>query len=355
MKDDELWTKQPLEIDVPADTVDGETGQRIPSGVIVFNEGRFTYSDASLSFYDIEGRAVINDAFYTANALPLGDVAQSVAIIDSLGYAVLNNSGKIYAFDLNTFELKGKITGLTSPRYILPISETKAYVTDLKAQRISIVDPQSFTVTGSISVRNTATVFKQHATEQMVRVGDTVFVACWSFDNTILVIDTKTDALVDSVTVGLQPNSIVLDKNDKLWVLGDGGFEGNPFGYEQPTLQCIDVRTLDIVYSYCFPLEDSPSELCMNGTADTLYFINKHVYRMPANLEATPSVCIQSTHTGSMYGGFYGLGVDPYRSEIYVADALDLSQAGVVYRYSSTIQPIDTFKVGVIPGGFCFR
>ncbi|MEZ5071811.1 MAG: hypothetical protein R2751_12850 [Bacteroidales bacterium] len=42
--------------------------------------------------------------------------------------------------------------------------------------------------------------------------------------------------MVDSVRVGIQPNSMVLDRWNTLWVLCDGGFEGNAFGHGLPGL-----------------------------------------------------------------------------------------------------------------------
>ena len=52
---------------------------------------------------------------------------------------------------------------------------------------------------------------------------------------------------------------------------------------------------------------------------------------------------------------YYGLGVDPVNSDVYVADAVDYMQSGVVYRLNATGEQIDKFTVGIIPNGFCFK
>ena len=65
----------------------------------------------------------------------------------------------------------------------------------------------------------------------MVQYGDYVFVNCWSYQNRILKIDTRTDEIVAELELGIQPTSLALDKNGKLWSVTDGGFEGKVFDY----------------------------------------------------------------------------------------------------------------------------
>ena len=49
------------------------------------------------------------------------------------------------------------------------------------------------------------------------------------------------------------------------------------------------------------------------------------------------------------------MAVDPLTSEGYVADAIDYVQHGVVYRFTARGAAVDTIRVGITPGSFCFK
>ncbi len=325
------------------------------AGVFIINEGNFMYDNASLSYYMIDSRQVINDVFYRSNQTPLGDVAQSMTIRNSLGYIVVNNSSKIYVININTFEYVGKIPGLMSPRYIHFISDNKAYVSDLYSGSVTVIDPQTFSITGYIDLGNPDPYHVRHTSEEFVQLGKYVYTNSWNYDNQIFVIDTETDQIVDSIYTLEQPNSMVIDKFDRLWVLCDGGFEGSPHGYSSPGLGCIRLDVRIAVLAFAFDHDSNPVELSISGTKDTLYFINKHVYRYILGQEDPPKVFIRSDHENNGTGGFYGLDIDPYSGDIYVADAIDQVRSGIVYRYKANGTLIDTFNVGINPGSFCFR
>ena len=51
---------------------------------------------------------------------------------------------------------------------------------------------------------------------------------------------------------------------------------------------------------------------------------------------------------------FYGLGIDPVNQDVYVSDAIDYVQNGIIFRYSSSGSLIHQFNSGIIPGAFLF-
>ena len=317
----------------------------LSKGLFIINEGNFMYGNSTLSFYDPLTRKVQNDLFYSVNSLPLGDVAQSMIIHDKLGYIVINNSGKIYVIDPSTGKYVGKITGLTSPRYIHFLNNGKAYITDLYAGKITIINPGSDQITGSIRTPGHA------STEQMVQWNDLLFVSCWSFDNTVLVIDTRTDQVVDSIKTGKQPAGLVLDKFNKIWTLCDGGWSKNGGAARAPILQRIDPSTRSIDKNFSLSSDAAPSRLAINGTGDSLLFINNGVWKIGVtqSLLSDRPFLVTGNHL------YYSLAIDPVSSEIYLSDAIDYQQRGIIYRYSTIGAKIDSFKTGIIPGSFCFK
>lgn len=320
-----------------------------PTGFFICNEGNFQYGNATLSFYDPASRRVENEVFFRANGFKLGDVAQSMTLHDGKLWIVVNNSHVVFAIDPTTFKVVGHIEDLNSPRYIHFVDDQKAYITQLWDNRIYIVNPKRYEITGYITVPGMSA--GSGSTEQMVQQGRYVYCNCWSYQNSIIKIDTATDEVVDELTVGIQPTSIVLDRYGKLWTLTDGGYEGSPYGYEAPALFRIDAATFAIEARYPFALGDAPGELQLNGAADTLYWINNDIWRMDAaasRLPAAPFLPYRDTR-------YYGLTVDPDGGDVYVADAIDYQQAGRVYRYDSRGRLVDEFNVGITPGAFCWK
>lgn len=313
-------------------------------GVFILNEGNFTFGNASLSFYDPLAAIVQNDIFYDANGFPVGDALQSMTILDSTGFLCVSNSGKVLVFDVNTFRHLHTISDLGAPRYFIPINPEKAYISDLWNNYLSIYNLEKKQVTGTVSLGNSS--------EMMILAGGFLFVNSWSYNNKILVVNPETDSLVDSIEVGKQPNSMVLDRDGKLWVLSDGGYPGSPYGQQVASLAKINPGSMEIEHTYWFDeLVYSPTYLQVNPAGDTLYFINEGLFRMCILDNVIPGkVFIEENGKN-----FYSCGIDPLSGDIYISDAGNFLSKGYVYRYNSSGILVDTFAVGLIPGGFCFK
>ena len=317
-------------------------------GVFIVNEGNFLAGNASVSFYDPALDSVFNQVFYRINQAPLGDVANSMTISGDRAFVPVNNSGRIYVMDAVTMKYQGKITGLTSPRNLVVVGENKAYVTDLAENRIGIIHPESLDQVDSTGVTDHIDL-GGYTSEQILVSGNKAFVACWSYGDKVMVIDTGSDTLVDSVQVGKQPNSMAMDNTGDIWVLCDGGYPGSPYGQENASLWLLDTETLRAGRMLEFSdIMDSPSDIAMNATGDTIYYLNGGIFCSGINYVQ------ESTFIEAGGRQFYGLAVDPFDNTIYVADAVDYQQNGWVYRYAPEGVLLDSFRVGINPGSFCF-
>lgn len=331
------------------------------NGVFVVNEGNFNYGGASLSYYDTTLKHIENEVFYRANAMKLGDVAQSMVVRNGVGWVVVNNSHVLFAIDIETFREVGRITDLPSPRYICFASDEKAYITQINSDRIVIINPSTFEITGEIVCPMT-TEYGIGSTEQMVLLGDYLYVVCWSYQKRILKIDTRTDRVVDHADIGLQPKSMVADRNGKLWVVSDGGYEGNVLGYESAKLYCINPENLEVERLFELGMNGSDdatrsaSRLKINDNGDTLYWIDGGVWRMSIDDDKLPTEpFIKPIEGGISRSLYYALGVAPDTEDIYVGDALDYQQRSIIYRYSRDGVLLDRFTAGIIAGDFCWK
>ena len=318
-------------------------------GLFIVGEGNFQYGNASLSYFNPADNTVENNVFYRANGMKLGDVGQSMTVYNNTGWVVVNNSHAIFAIDIQTGREKGRIENLTSPRFIEFVSDEKAYVTQMWDNRIVIVNPKTYSVTGYITVPGMDAM--TGSTEQMVKIGQYMYCTCWSYQNRVIKIDTVTDEIVDEVSPAIQPKSIVADKNHNLWVMTDGGYEGSPVGHEEPRLFCIDSNTLEILKTFTFTINSSVTDLNINGQGDTLYWLDSDVWSMSISDSSLPSAPLISTPCAYSYA----LTVSPYNNDIYVADAIDFQQSGTVFRYDASGNLITQFNTGVIPGAFCWK
>ena len=306
-------------------------------GLYILNEGNFNWGNASVCYFNKLDGSVSGDLFEAANDALLGDVLQSMCITGGKGYLVLNNSGKVVEVDTASWAMTATINGLQSPRYLLPVGNGKAYITDLYANAIAVVDLGTHTVTGSIPCAGW--------TEELVLAQGKAFVTNKTRDF-VYVVETATDQLVDSIAVSRGGNSIVPDAEGMLWVACSGG------GGTLPALYRIDPVALQVEATFPFSTAGaSPWRLATSGDRTTLFWLDGDIYRMAiadGTLPTTPFIAAEGRN-------LYALGVDPADGTVYVSDAIDYAQAGRIFRYGDTGAAMGDFLAGRIPCGFVFR
>lgn len=309
------------------------------SGVFISNEGNFQFGNASVGFYNPNDQTYANDLFKSANNRPLGDVCQSLYFYNNKLYITVNNSNKIEVVNPQTFASIATITGLQSPRYFLPVNIQKAYVTDFTANAISVIDLNSHSIIKKIPCKGW--------TEELMLSNGKVYVTNKNSPS-LYIIDPLMDAIIDSLQIGVGANSLQLDRNNHLWVLASGNASNN----ELARLSQINTTVDTVIQTFQFKtLSEQPWRLKINGAADTLYYLNNGVYALSilaTQLNNQPIIAENKRV-------FYGLGIDPLSNIIYVSDAIDYVQKGLIYRYQSNGQLLNTFNAGIIPNDFYFK
>jgi len=308
-------------------------------GFFILNEGGFNFGNASLSYYKYDTDSVQQSIFQNANGRPLGDVLQSAAIRDSLLYLVLNNSGKIEVASIEDLTSRNTIEGFNAPRYLEFFDNQTAFVTDLYADAIQVVDVQQATVTASIPVENW--------TEELLLVGDELFVLQKNTES-ILVMDPVNLQQTSTIAVAFDPSAMARGTNNDLWVysIGQPGVEG------AGQLQQIDLSTGAVVKSLSVPgVAAFPwPRLAIDAAQENLYLLIGDLYKIPVNATGFPETPLVKSEGQN----FYGLGISPHNDHIYLADAIDYQQKGLVLEYDSQGTLLSSFQVGVIPNGFLF-
>ena len=319
------------------------------SSVYITNEGNFGTGNGSLSIYDKTTNLVFNDVFSSNNGgALLGDVVQSMEFINGSGYICVNNSSTIQVIDEN--HLYVAAIQVSQPRYLKQVNTSKAYASDWGINGIQVIDLLSNTVSSTINCgTGPEGIAVSNGFAYVCNVGG------WGLDSTVTVINTNTDAVETTLTVGDKPNSAVVDINGNVWIL-TGGFteydaNWNVISETPGVLAMINTSTNTIESSLVFPIGNHPEDLVINGAGNKLYYSDgswsKAVYEFGINdvdLSTTPII----------NRSFYGLGYDPVSNEIYGSDAVDFTQQGWVYRYATSGAVIDSFQVGIIPGSFAF-
>ena len=306
-------------------------------GFFILNEGNFQRGNASLSFFDRSTDTLFDGVYEGVNQENLGDVLQSMSFFEGRAYLVVNNSQKIEVVDPLTLESLGRIDGMTSPRYFLGINPQKAYVSDLFAGALSVIDLENQSVMGKIELPGW--------TERMALVGNTALIC--NYDQPYLyLVDVQEDEITDSIAIGPRGEGIVVDKRGKVWVSTGAGISNNDPG----ALYEIDPQTWRVVQELRFPMGAAPSELQINAQGDSLFWLNQGVFAMNVQATALPTEPLIPED-----GLFYGLGVDPASGDVLVADAIDFVQRGVILRHSSAGEFLQEFRAGIIPGAFAFR
>ncbi|HTF05563.1 MAG TPA: DUF5074 domain-containing protein [Bacteroidia bacterium] len=308
-------------------------------GFFILNEGGFGAGNSSVSYYALAGADAgntFNNLFSQVNGTPLGDVGQSMTMINNRLYVVVNNSSKIEVLNPLNMNAVATITGLAGPRNILQVNAATAFITQMYSEQVAILDLASNTVTGYINLGI--------GSEALVLEQGKLFITSQESDK-LYVLDAPQFSSIDSsIVIAPGGNSMVVDGNGKLWILAYGYWATSAPG----GLFRVNPASPSLEASMPFTTFDFPTHLVANPAGDSLFFLNFSIYRMSVNDATLPAV----GYISGVGHAFYTIGFMPNTSNTFVGDAVDYVQSGLIFRYDAAGTQTDVDTVGIIPNNF---
>ena len=321
------------------------------NGVFIVNEGNFTDSDGSLSYYDFDSSKVSNKVFEVVNKRPLAAVFQSMSFYYGYGF-LIDQSGRIEIVDDKTLlSIKIFDEDLEIPRYFAGYIN-KGFVTDWglydefysnNESKIKVFDLETLTYEGEFDTPSRP--------EDILVLKDKLYVAN-SGTNLISVYSPSDHSLLKEIEVNNGPVKFVVDKNDHIWVVSTGAFISTGALQEIGTDSDEVLHTIDLG-------DKVPNGRCtINGTGDIFFFMTEQWapdYSMTSNTVIKGFVDQPHEFDTIITGeNFYGLGFDPINGMIYVADAVAFQGNGKVTSYDIFGNAQTEFRVGRGPRDFVF-
>lgn len=328
----------------------------IPSGqnsdtVFVLNEGAFGAGNAEVSLYFPNSKKIRNNVFFSTNGRILGDVLQSAVRNNDRIYFVLNNSGKIEIANSSSMLQLGAITGLKLPRYIKFISNNLAWVSCWgDGGCILKVDVSTKQIIDSVKTGS--------GPEEIIYISNRVFVANsggFVDDSTITVVNSLTGNLEQTITVGDNPISMVVDANGKIWVLCKGKViydaNWNIIGHSSSKLVMLNPNNLQIEKTITLFTNQHPSRLQINPALTLLYIGSGYgfqgIYKHGINDQTFVSSPIISA-------SYYGFNVSPKNGTLYCSKAPNFSSNGKLEVFAPSGELLDIQTAGIGPNSIIF-
>lgn len=332
-------------------------------GFYHLNEGNMGMNRASIDLFDARNGTYTIDIYSERNpnvVKELGDVGNDIKIYGNKVYAVINCSNKIEVLDKWTAR-RIKVIDVPNCRY-MAFYGGKAYVSSYSGP--VAIDPNA--EIGFVAEIDTTTleltrkVTVGYQPEEMVIHDGKLYVAnsggyrVPNYDHTVSVVDLASFTEIKKIDVGINLHRMQIDKRGDIYVSSRGDYY-----YTPAALFVLNTQTEKVTHQ----LNIGASDMCMSG--DSLYFYSvEWSYLTNSN---TITYGILDTRTKEVVNNKiitdgtdkkimipYGLQVNPETKEIYIADAQNYVVSGYLYCFSPEGKMKWRTLVGNIPGHFAF-
>jgi len=303
-------------------------------GVFVVNEGGFGKSNGSIGLYK-PGSQQYFDAYKTANGIGLGDVVQSMTLIDGKYYIAVNNSNKIEVVNQADFKSLASIA-TNSPRYVLKTATNKAFVSNLYSNTVKVVNTSNYAIESSVDVH--------HNTDQLMLFNSKVLAI--TFDQKIMVIDPSSNSLIDSISSASGLSKMVA-ANQGVYLLCTGLLDWNTGAtIEKGAIQFVN-DTFGVEQSWPLMSASYGGSMVYANSLNALLFSlgDNKIIKMAFDGTMTDWLVLPTGQS------VYGLNWDAQNAQLYISDAGDFNANGKVYVYDAAANKVKEISAGIAPNG----
>lgn len=310
--------------------------------VFILNEGAFSQGNASVCLAP-DGENLECGIYQKQVDMPLGDVLNSGLLTDDAIYFIVNGSGRVVKCDLSDLSVESSQDLISSPRNLLLINESKAYLSELYGNKVAVLDPHTLDVLNEIEFPGWS--------EEMVYQASYVWVTNpelygGPITDHVYIIDPASDRIVDSVKFSRNPTAIESDMEGNLWVL----CAGSPIDGDSARLFKYDPDTRDVLDFWSLPASFT-AKLAISAATGEVAFVLDKLYM----LEAGGTVISEMAQLNELVSAPYGLEFDPTGTSLWITDAVDFSSQGKVYKWNMVQMTLDAeFNAGINPNGVLF-
>ena len=345
------------------DVTQGSSVESI-KGFFLLNEGNMGNNKATLDYFDYETGIYTKNIYAERNpgvVKEMGDVGNDLQIYGNKLYAVINCSHFVEVMDVETAK---HITQISIPncRY-LAFDKGYAYVSSYAGPvqldpnaRLGYVAKVDTT---SMAVVDTCTVGYQP--EEMVIKGTKLYVANSggyrfpNYDNTVSVIDLNTFKEIKKIEVAINLHRMEIDSNGYIYVSSRGDY------YDVPSKTLIIDSKTDKVVGEIDNLPNSEMTLCGDSlyvySTEWSYHTNSNtityaIYDTNLHKIVTRNFITDGTEKDIKIP--YGVAVNPETKEFFVTDAKNYVTPGKLHCYSPNGVRKWSVTTGDIPAHFAF-
>lgn len=340
-----LWASAFISVSFAcSDSGDEKPLGKYDNGILIMNEGNFGTNDGEVYHLNPNTEELLPNIFEAENLRPFAGLLEDMVLEADRLYLVAN-TGKVEIVNPADFKSRGAVSAeLDQPRS-LAVNGNKLFISDYGPYDENYGTPDSYVAVvngldgGAVSTK----IEVSNKPEDLFSYGNYIIVA-GSEENKIEIIDATQETVTATLDLEASPQQFHVE-DGVLWVYAKTA--------EDVVFYTLNLNTLTLGTTYTVPVANATNRIAFEGD-DDMYVLTSSGW--PDYNDAVVHIDIEGntgTATEIMTGsGFYGIGFDDERDQIYVANSNGFQGNGTVTVLSEAGSVVRTFEAGRGPSGF---